>query len=267
MCLLLDIDKNRTTPLRPQSDGMVERYNRTLEDILSTFVAQNQRDWDEHPPFVIMAYRSLEHETTGCSPSELMLGRKLRLPIDLLFSRPRKETLRSPTEYAHRLQERMERAHDFARGTLKIESERQKRRFDHRVDRCLYSAGDAIWLYNPRRKKGVTPKLQRPWEGPHLVTKRISDIVYRIQMTDKCKPKAVHFNGLKPYTGTDPPTWLSLATTKEKIKPTGFDSGSQDTADSPVSSQVPQAHTRSQRTANHSLGRETMTCAALGSSF
>ena len=141
MCLLLDIDKTRTTPLRPQSDGMVERYNRTLENMLSKFVAENQRDWDEHLPFLMMAYRSSVHETTGCSPSELMLGRNLRLPIDLLFSRPQEETLRSPTEYVHKLQQRMEKTHDFARETLKIESERQKRQYDHRVDRCLYDVG------------------------------------------------------------------------------------------------------------------------------
>lgn len=126
---------------------------------------------------------SSEHETTVCSLSELMLGRELRLPIDLLFFGPREETLPSPTEYPHRVQERMEQAHDLAKETLKIESDRQKSCYDFRVDRCLYCAGDVVWLYNPRRKKGVTPKLQRPWEGPYLVTKRISDVLYCIQMT------------------------------------------------------------------------------------
>ena len=142
---------------------------RTQEDMLSKFVAQNQRDWDEHLPFVMMACRSSVHETTGCSPSELMLGRELRLPIDLLFSglgrRPSRLPQSTLTSYKNEWN-----GHDFARETLKIESDRQKRRYDHRVGRCLYSAGDAVWLYNPRRKKGVTPKLQRPWEGPYLVT-------------------------------------------------------------------------------------------------
>ena len=49
--------------------------------------------------------------------------------------------------------------------------------------------------------------------------KRISDVLYRIQMTDNSKPKVVHFDRLKPYTGTDPPTWLSPATTKEQRNP------------------------------------------------
>ena len=47
LCQLLGIDKTRTTPLRPRSDGMVERFNRTLEGMLALFVAENQRDWDE----------------------------------------------------------------------------------------------------------------------------------------------------------------------------------------------------------------------------
>ena len=49
MCRILEIDKTRTTTLRPQSDGMVERFNRTLEAMLSKFVSENQKDWDIVP--------------------------------------------------------------------------------------------------------------------------------------------------------------------------------------------------------------------------
>ncbi|KAK3753675.1 hypothetical protein QZH41_003322 [Actinostola sp. cb2023] len=48
MCALLGIDKTRTTALHPQSDGMVERYNKTLESMLAKFTSEHQRDWDEH---------------------------------------------------------------------------------------------------------------------------------------------------------------------------------------------------------------------------
>ena len=44
MCQLLGVKKTRTTPLHPQSDGMVERFNRTLEAQLSKFVDQHPRD-------------------------------------------------------------------------------------------------------------------------------------------------------------------------------------------------------------------------------
>ena len=55
MCRLLGIRKTRTAPLHPQSDGMVERYNRTLKTQLSLFVEEHQRDWDKHVPMLLMA--------------------------------------------------------------------------------------------------------------------------------------------------------------------------------------------------------------------
>jgi transposase InsO family protein len=48
MCKLLGLHKPRTTSLRPQSDGMVERFNATIENMLASFVSENQKDWDEY---------------------------------------------------------------------------------------------------------------------------------------------------------------------------------------------------------------------------
>lgn len=45
VCKLLEIDKTRTTPYRPQSDGLVERQNRSLKKMLSNFVNENRNDW------------------------------------------------------------------------------------------------------------------------------------------------------------------------------------------------------------------------------
>ena len=114
MCQLLGINKTRTTPYHPQSDGMVERFNRTLAMQLSKFADYNQRDWDLHIPFLLMAYRSAIHNSTGCSPAKMMLGREPKLPIDLMFSRPEEEPPLTVTNYANALQERLERVHDFA---------------------------------------------------------------------------------------------------------------------------------------------------------
>ena len=56
-------------------------------------------------------------------------------------------------------------------------------------------------LYNPQRKKGVSPKLQPNWDGPYLVIKRISDVVYRIQSSKnrRSKMKVVHLERLAKY--------------------------------------------------------------------
>ena len=56
MCRWFNIDKTRTTPLRTQSDGMVKQYNQILKNMLSKFVDENQRDLNEHLPFLMMTY-------------------------------------------------------------------------------------------------------------------------------------------------------------------------------------------------------------------
>ena len=55
MCEMLGIEKTRTTPYRPQSDGHVERYNRTLQQMLKAYVGDNRDDWDDHLPYVMAA--------------------------------------------------------------------------------------------------------------------------------------------------------------------------------------------------------------------
>ena len=54
----MGIEKTRTTPYRPQSDGLVERLNRTLIAMLSAFVNGNKDDWDDHLPYLMMAYKA-----------------------------------------------------------------------------------------------------------------------------------------------------------------------------------------------------------------
>ena len=75
VCRILGIEKSITTALHPQSDSMIERFNHTLEAMLSMFVSDSQRDWDRYLPYVMMAYRTSVHKTTGCTPSEMMMGR------------------------------------------------------------------------------------------------------------------------------------------------------------------------------------------------
>jgi len=220
MCRLLGIKKTRTTPYHPQSDGMVERFNRTLEAQLSKFADHNQKDWDLHIPFLLMAYRSAIHDTTGCSPVKLMMGRELKLPIDLIFGRPEEEPPQTVTDYANMLHERLERVHHFAHDHLQLMSNKMKQRYDPLLECQPFQAGDAVWLHNPLRKKGLSPKLQRPWQGPYIVTKRINDLVYRIQQGPKAKPKVVHRNRLWCYSGENVPTWYKAPEQDQNVSST-----------------------------------------------
>ena len=55
LCLLCGAHKTRTTPYHPESDGLVERFNRTLLMMLAMFAGENKDDWDDLLPAVMMA--------------------------------------------------------------------------------------------------------------------------------------------------------------------------------------------------------------------
>ena len=202
MCTLPGIKKTQTTPYHPQSDGMVERYNRTLEPQLSMFVETHQRDWDQYIPYLLMAYRTAVHESAKCTPAKLMLDNEIRVPIDLVFGKPEPECYKEGvTEYATQLAENIEQVHEFAREVLKTSSMRMKRQYDIDAKAKRFEVGESVWLHSAVRRKGMSPKLTRPWTGPYVIVKRINYLVYKIRSTTNAKPKIVHRNRLWKYNG------------------------------------------------------------------
>ncbi|KAK7934242.1 hypothetical protein WMY93_005138 [Mugilogobius chulae] len=81
---LLGVKGIRTTPYHPQTDGLVERYNKTLKHMLRKFVCDTGADWDQWLPYLLFAYREVPQASTGFSPFELLYGRQVRGPLDLL---------------------------------------------------------------------------------------------------------------------------------------------------------------------------------------
>eukprot|EP00731_Ephydatia_muelleri_P018416 Em0011g456a len=85
VCRLLQIDKTRTTPYHPQSDGLVERFNRTMLAMLASTVEEDPSNWEQHLRKVCMAYNTSVQPSTGYTPFYLMFGRLARLPVDIMY--------------------------------------------------------------------------------------------------------------------------------------------------------------------------------------
>jgi hypothetical protein len=80
---MLKVNHIRTSPYHPQTDGMVERFNGTIKAMLRKCCG-NLKEWDKMIPYLLFAYREVPHATTGFSPFELLYGRNVRGPLDLL---------------------------------------------------------------------------------------------------------------------------------------------------------------------------------------
>jgi len=103
VCKLLHINKTRTILYHPQCDGLVERFNRTLLNMLATCVSDHPFDWEKHIRKVCMAYNSSIHSSTGHVPFYLLFGRQTRLPIDTMYGMGEQDEAQSPSEYANTL--------------------------------------------------------------------------------------------------------------------------------------------------------------------
>jgi hypothetical protein len=209
LCKILGIEKTRTCAYNPKSDGQVERFNATLESMLSMYIKENQKDWDQYLYLVTMAYRSTIHETTKFTPNKLMLGKEITLPIDLMVGKPTDDEGEAvESVYVQELQEEMVRAHDIARQNARQSNKVQKQQYDRKAYGHIYEPGDFVWLYTPVRQLHRSTKLLRWWTGPFLITDRLSDVTYRIQKSKGAQSKVVHFDRLKPYRGRARKSWL-----------------------------------------------------------
>ncbi|KAJ8353404.1 hypothetical protein SKAU_G00209710 [Synaphobranchus kaupii] len=221
VCKRLGVTKTRTTPLHPQSDGLVERFNRTLATQLAILASQHQRDWDRHLPLVLWAYRSAVQESSQLTPAALMFGRELRTPVDLVFGAPPEpeEPSRTREEYYHRLRNRLLVAHDFARKAQASAGVKQKRWYDTRCRGRAFAAGEQVWVYCPERKKGLSPKLRASWRGPGEIVERLSEVVYRIRMPGRGRLVVLHQDRLAPYRPLATPDAAELEVSSDTVLP------------------------------------------------
>ncbi|MES9882105.1 MAG: reverse transcriptase domain-containing protein [Sedimenticola sp.] len=198
LCTLLDIKKTRTTPYHPASDGLVERLNRTLVQMLRTVVNDDQKDWDKKLPKVLLAYRSSVHSTTKFTPHFLMFGREVQLPVDVMFG-GMGERFQSQKEYVQKTKAHLDEAFQMVRSNSKTALKQQKKVYDKKIHGSPFEKDDTVMIYCPAVKQGLSKKLHKCWDGPWSIVKKISDVIYRVKKKGARRRMVVHFNRLRKF--------------------------------------------------------------------
>ena len=211
VCEIYDIEKTRTTPYHPQGDGQVERYNKTMMNIVYSMVEKND-EWDEVLPFAQSAYNGTVHEVTSFTPNFLWFSRELRSTVGRIVPDPELDKQTTYVEYVRKMRDRMTQAYDITRAALKRAALVTKKYYDRKMRLIKYVPGDQVLIkdHSLRPDKGQA-KLMPKYAGPYWILDKLGDVNFRIQEREDGPMKVVHHNRMKPYMSRQPvviPQWV-----------------------------------------------------------
>ena len=198
---LLSITGQRTSPYHAQCNGLVERFNGTLKQMLRRLAQEQPRDWDRWIPAVLFAYREVPQASTGYSPFELIYGKRVRGPMKILrdlWAHPDQPELQNVATYVSDLRNRIATSCAIAQENLQTAATAQKQHFDMKAKNREMKKGDKVLVLRPMHNN----KLELAWKGPYTVLQRMGPADYRIQVGPVTK--IFHANMLRKFVERQP---------------------------------------------------------------
>jgi hypothetical protein len=188
-----------TTAYHPQTNGVTERFNKTLALMLKMYCNKSQSIWCKGLPHVVFAYNTSKHSTTGYSPYYLTFNREPVLPADRNL-KVISTGYPSVDDYVFELSSTMKLVREITKNRIKNAGLYNKSVYDKKHRHVEYKPNDLVWIYYPKRKIGKAEKLLHYFHGPFKVIEKTSAVNYNVQNTKgkKLIIDKVHVSRMKP---------------------------------------------------------------------
>ncbi len=215
---LLGIKSIRTSVYHPQTDGLVERFNRTLKTMIRKFVHEDAKNWDKWLEPLLFAVREVPQASTGFSPFELLYGRQPRGVLDVLRETWEEGPSESKNEIQHVLDLRT-KLHTL--GQLSMENllqaqDKQSRLYNRGARLRNFTPGDKVLVLLPTSSS----KLLAKWQGPFEVTRQVGGLNYEVVRTDRSGARQIyHLNLLKKWNEVEPVMLATVVSNEEDLGP------------------------------------------------
>jgi len=190
------IRQNVSTPAHPQSQGVVERQNRTIKNQIRAHAEKDRENWDLLLPYILFAIRDTVNRTTGFTPFEVVYPFQVRGPLAILKDAWTDTTSEGKliAQYVLEVRRRHEIVMEEVLNAHEHAQETQKNWYDRRARARQYVEGQQVLVLNMQRKN----KLESIWTGPYPILKRVNDVNYVVELTPN-KHVTYHVNLFKPY--------------------------------------------------------------------
>lgn len=207
---LLSVKHLTTTPYHPMANGLVEKFNGTIKQMLKRMCQERPKDWDRYIAALLFAYREVPQSSMGFSPFELLYGRHVRGPLSLLRDIWTKADLEEETkttyQYVLDLRTRLDETCKVAHEALAKAGEKYEQYYNRRAKLRKLQVNDKVLILLPTSGN----KLVMQWKGPYPVTSKRSDLDYEVDLGSK--KNVFHINMLKRYVEREETTGQTSAT-------------------------------------------------------
>jgi len=194
---LLSIKCLHSTPYHPICNGLVEKMNGVLKQMLKRLTVEKPRDWDRYINPLLFAYREVPQDSTGYAPFELLYGRDVKGPMSILKECWTNESVESETknsyDYVLDLKTRITETCKLAHVELQKAQTRYRNQYNRKAKSRRYKIGDQVLLLLPTDNN----KLLMQWKGPFKITDCKSPHNYALDINGRTK--VFHVNMLKQY--------------------------------------------------------------------
>ncbi|KAG8538400.1 hypothetical protein GDO81_022717, partial [Engystomops pustulosus] len=198
LCRLFNIKQLRTSVYHSQTDGLVERFNKTLKSMLKKVVNKDGKDWDVLLPYLMFVIREVPQASTGFSPFELVYGRHPRGLLDIAKETWEQEPTphKSVIDHISDMQDRVAAVMPIVKEHMEEAQITQSRVYNRSAKVRTFNPGDRVLVLVPT----VESKFLAKWQGPYEVIEKIGEVNYRIRQPGRRKPEQTyHVNLLKAW--------------------------------------------------------------------
>ena len=186
-----------------QTNGLTERFNKTLCTTLAKYVSDYSDSWDTFLESALFAYRTTQNHTTKYTPFKLLYGHEAKLPLDLQETNqdiPLESHDQQLQRHINFITENLQQMRLQGQQNIEKAQQKQKQYHDQKIKPQKFNIGDKVLLYEAAKAKVHGDKFREKWTGPYYIHDIVVSGAYKLRtMENKILKRTINTERLKKY--------------------------------------------------------------------